>query len=211
MNTNEFIEKLKLYDSKIIEAVQFYILIERIADWYEAEPSLNQYIGFLGPACESLKYNFYMHFTALFDGRSQKDITKLIHEIKKETWYNKKLDSIYDKYCSIITRDSTNMVPCIKAAVSWRDSFLAHYDDEAVDLIAFTNLQNNEKIDLDGMLDLLVDLHNDINYIFNLFALKKRKLLLINYNDIDLFFMKFLGNYENIPLYSFDINIFLNK
>ena len=67
-----FLAELKIYDDRIIEAVQDYYLIERMADWYEAnQETISKYSSTFVPISSALKTKLFVTYTALFDKRTK--------------------------------------------------------------------------------------------------------------------------------------------
>lgn len=195
MTENEFIETLERYSKKIMDGFVFCFHFERICDWYEKYPlELNQYVCFLGSSTITYRVAFLNVFTALFDGNSNETILKLFEKAKDESWADKIINAMYLKYKKIMIcdKDKTKRLDIVNKVSKWRNKFYDHFDKEAIYISDFQLLLKNNDFDFEDVADLMLDLHNDINLVFEKMGHKKYKKLPLNCWDIDNLFMDIL-------------------
>lgn len=216
MNKEEFLQEIRIYDHKIIEAIQDYYLIERMVDWQNyVGQNFKIYSSTFIPISRALHANFVGLYTSLFDDRSKFSISKLINVNKNEDWYLKELDNIVVSIDNLINNNKTkNEVNGIRIpdnqktrttdlAQKWRDKVLFHFDEEAIKDDSFNKLQKNYPLHISEMLTNLKCLHNYINDIRNLLGSQKSEIV-TEEQSLD-YLMKKVFNIKSCPLINFDI------
>lgn len=198
----QFLAELKIYQDKIIEAVQDYFLIERFADWDEYKhKEIAEYNSTFIPISNSLKLSFVTRYTALFDKRSNYRINKIVKPCKGEDWF---MDSCVDGIVESIVKITEEDNDAIKNAMVWRDKFLVHFDAESINEEEFLKLKGNTPLLVDDMLKNLHALHNYINNIRIALGKRPRKMFSLNYQTIDNMMIKLLS-VEVAPVPKFDL------
>ncbi len=182
MTKEEFINEIKIYDFKIIEAVQDYYLIERLVDWQnDVGNEFKLYNSTFIPVSRALHTNFVLIYTSLFDRRSKYSIEYLIDQSSKQSWYPFGMDMVFKKIKDLFEQNltTTKNIPDTKRikttdiAMKWRDKVLAHNDVEGINEEMFDNLKLNYRLPTLEMLRNLCILHDYINEIRELFGLNK--------------------------------------
>lgn len=221
MTKEDFLQEIRIYDHKIIEAIQDYYLMERMVDWQNyVGQNFKIYSSAFIPISRALHANFVGLYTSLFDDRSKYSISKLIDINKNEDWYLIELDNIVVSIDNLINNNKTkNEVNCIiipdnqktkttDLAQKWRDKVLFHFDKEAIKEDSFNKLQENYPLHVPEMLINLKCLHNYINDIRNLLGSPKSKII-TEEQSLDYVMMK-IFNINTCPKFGFDISFLKN-
>lgn len=215
MNKEEFLQEIRIYDHKIIEAIQDYYLMERIVDWKDCVgQNFKLYNSTLIPISRALHSNFVGLYTSLFDNRSKYNISKLIENNQKEDWYLIKLDNIIVSIDNLINNNITGeknngiIIPdnqktkVTDIAQKWRDKVLFHFDKEAIKEDSFNNLKANYPLPVPEMLINLKCLHNYINDIMDMLGSNKFTIITED-QSLDYLMMK-LFDVQSCPPINFD-------
>ncbi len=193
MTELEFLDTLKHYDKKLNVAFLYFYNFERIYDWYEKYPSyLIPYNSFIGSSFVALEQAFLNVFSALFDGNSNETILKLFDKAQSESWADIIIGQMCNKYKNIIIKDSNNRLDLVKNVLAWRNRFYDHYDKEAIYISDFQALVKDNSFDFESVNELMIELHKDINTIFEKSGRDRRKMLPIYYDSIDEMFLDLL-------------------
>lgn len=219
MMKENFLAELKIYDDRIIEAVQDYYLIERMADWYEAnQETISKYSSTFVPISSALKTKLFVTYTALFDKRSQYGLKEMFEKYETADWYQandigeiqKAIIALFDNNISSSKAQNHEMNKPTDIVKKWRDKVFVHMDEESVVKSAFDQLNETSQIIIDDIMDNLRTLHDNINCIKKRLGEKPRLIFSFRHQSIDNLFMK-LCHTDNMPKLGFNIDCFLEQ
>lgn len=207
MKKEKFIKKIKIFDDRLIEVLQDYYLIERMADWAEyIGQSFYNFASTFIPMKRALYLNFVILYTSNFDKRSHYDINELLKSAKSEDWCSCDIADISNKIADLInnnitsSEDAKNGMPqtnITDLAMKYRDKVLAHLDIEGIDEQEFKHFSNQYKLPVYDMLKNCQYLHFYLNKIRELLGYNKRRIFPSD-QSVDLMMTK-LFNTNTIP------------
>lgn len=205
MKKEEFIKKIKIFDDRLIEVLQDYYLIERMADWAEyMGQSFHIFDSTFIPMKRALYLNLVVLYTSNFDKRSHYDINELLKSAKSEDWcscdiadISNKINELLNKNITLEKKDDELKTNITDLAMKYRDKVLAHLDIEGIDEEGFKHFSNQYKLPVYDMLKNCQYLHFYLNKIRELLGYNKRRIFPSD-QSVDLMMTK-LFNTNTIP------------
>lgn len=214
MEKEDFIKKIKIFDDRLIEILQDYYLMEKIADWSEfIGQFFYNFASTFIPMKRALYLNFVILYTSNFDKRSRYDIINLLELAKSEDWYinnmaeiDYKINELLNKNITLEKKDDKLKTNITDLAMKYRDKVLAHLDIEGIDEEEFKHFSNQYKLPVYDMLKNCQYLHFYLNKIRELLGYNKRRIFPSD-QSVDLMMTK-LFNTNTIPKSNADFSYF---
>lgn len=187
---DEIINEIHNYMFMLSNCFTYYVLNERLIDWYEANKTrLDDSKLFLSFTSRALQEKWIIQFVSLFLEKEGKNVIRFCNFVqstspKLNDWIT---PNIVNEVSNIKQNISKND-DIIKSAKAWRDKVFAHNDKiifnkKEQTQFAKTNIANAEKIN-----NLIYDTYSSFNNILNSLGKQKRCFKYVNILDIDNFF-----------------------